>query len=156
ENGWSLKKLHRLILTSAAYRQSGQHPDMDKLHQVDPNNGLLAYFPPRRLAAEEIRDAMLAASGELNLEMGGPGIFPEINWEVALQPRHVMGSVAPAYQPSPRPRQRNRRTLYAFRYRNLADPIQEVFNRPGSEISCDRRDESTVTPQVFALLNSTF
>jgi hypothetical protein len=156
ENGWSLKKLHRLILTSAAYRQSGQHPDMEKLHQVDPNNGLLAYFPPRRLAAEEIRDAMLAAGGELNSEMGGPGIFPEINWEVALQPRHVMGSVAPAYQPSPRPRQRNRRTLYAFRYRNLADPIQEVFNRPGSEISCERRDESTVTPQVFALFNGTF
>jgi hypothetical protein len=156
EHGWSLKQLHRLILTSAAYQQSGHHPDMDKLHQADPNNDLLAYFPPRRLAAEEIRDAMLAVSGEFNPEMGGPGIFPEINWEVALQPRHIMGSVAPAYQPSPQPRQRNRRTLYAFRYRNLADPMLEVFNRPGSEISCERRDETTVTPQVFALYNSAF
>jgi hypothetical protein len=156
EHGWSLKQLHRLIMTSAAYQQSGHHPDMEKLHQADPNNELLAYFPPRRLAAEEIRDAMLAVSGELNPEMGGPGVFPEINWEVALQPRHIMGSVAPAYQPSPQPRQRNRRTLYAFRYRNLSDPMQEVFNRPGSEVSCDRRDETTVTPQVFALFNSTF
>jgi hypothetical protein len=156
EHGWSLKQLHRLILTSAAYQQSGHHADMEKLHQVDPNNELLAYFPPRRRAAEEIRDAMLAASGELNPEMAGPGVFPEINWEVALQPRHVMGSVAPAYLPSQEPRQRNRRTLYAFRYRNFADPMQDVFNRPGSEVSCERRDETTVAPQVFALYNSTF
>jgi hypothetical protein len=156
EHDWSLKQLHRLILNSATYQQSGHHPEMERLQQLDPNNELLVYFPPRRLAAEEIRDAMIAVSGELNPEMGGPGVFPEINWEVALQPRHIMGSVAPAYQPSPQPRQRNRRTLYTFRYRNLADPIQEVFNRPGSEISCERRDETTVTPQVFALYNSTF
>ncbi len=156
DHGWSLQKLHRLIMTSAAYQQSGQHPDAAELQQADPNNELLAYFPPRRLAAEEIRDGLLAVSGELNREFGGPGIFPEINWEVALQPRHVMGSVAPAYQPSPRPEQRNRRMLYAFRYRTLSDPLQEVFNRPGSETSCERRDETTVTPQVFALYNGAF
>ncbi len=99
---------------------------------------------------------MMAASGELNPEMSGPGTFPEINWEVALQPRHIMGSVAPAYLPSPTPRERNRRTLYAFRYRTLPDPMLEVFNRPGSEASCERRDETTVTPQAFALFNSQF
>src|SRR5262249_53867679 len=148
ENGWSVKKLHRLLLTSAAYQQSSLHPDAPTLQRVDPNNDLLAHYPPRRLAAEEIRDALLAVSGELNRELGGPGVFPEINWDVALQPRHIMGSVAPAYQPSPRPEQRSRRTLYAFRYRTLADPLQEVFNRPGSETSCERRDETTVTPQV--------
>jgi hypothetical protein len=136
DNGWSIKKLHRLILTSSTYQR--------------------ADFPPRRLAAEEIRDAMLLASGELNDEMGGPGVFPELNWEVAHQPRHIMGSVAPAYQPSATPRQRNRRTIYAFRYRTLADPMLEVLNRPGSELSCERRDETTVTPQAFALFNSAF
>lgn len=156
EHGWSLKKLHQMIMTSSAYQQSGQHPDSDKLQAVDPNNELLAYFPSRRLTAEELRDVMLAVSGELNPDLGGPGIFPEINWEVAQQPRHIMGSVAPAYQPSPRPQQRNRRTIYAFRYRTLSDPMLEVFNRPGSEVSCERRDETTVTPQVFALFNSTF
>ncbi len=156
EHSWSLKKLHRLILTSEAYRQAGEHPEMDRLRTLDPNNELLAYFSPRRLSAEEIRDTMLAISGELNREVGGPGVFPEINWEVALQPRHVMGSVAPAYQPSPTPQQRNRRTLYAFRQRTLTDPIQEVFNRPGSETSCECRDQTTVTPQVFALFNSAF
>jgi mono/diheme cytochrome c family protein len=156
ERGWSLKKLHRLIVTSATYRQAGEHPEMTRLAAVDARNELLAYFPPRRLAAEEIRDAILAATGELNAEAGGPGIFPEINWEVAFQPRHIMGSVAPAYQPSRTPAERNRRTIYAFRYRTLTDPILEVFNRPGTEMSCERRDETTVTPQVFALFNSEF
>jgi mono/diheme cytochrome c family protein len=156
DNGWSLKKLHKLILTSAAWQQASQRPDLGKLQAVDAKNSLLAYFPPRRLAAEEIRDAMLAASGELNLQMGGPGVFPELNWEVALQPRHIMGSVPPAYVPSLTPAERNRRTLYAFRIRTLADPLLEVLNRPSSETSCERRDETTVTPQVFALFNSEF
>jgi hypothetical protein len=156
EHGWSLKKLHALIMTSAAYQRSGLHPDMKRLQDVDAKNELLAVFSPRRLAAEEIRDAMLAVTGELNPAMGGPGVFPEINWEVAFQPRHIMGSIAPAYQPSPRPDQRNRRTIYAFRYRTFSDPFLEVFNRPGCETSCERRDATTVTPQVFALFNSQF
>jgi hypothetical protein len=156
DEGWSINKLHRLIVSSATYRQAGEHPDIEKLLQVDPKNALLAYFPSRRLAAEELRDAMLAASGELNPEMGGPGVFPEIHWEVALQPRHIMGSVAPAYLPSRTPGERNRRTIYAFRLRTLADPMLEVFNRPLTEVSCDRRDETTVTPQVFALFNGQF
>ena len=156
DNGWSLKKLHKLVLTSDAWRQSSERPDLDRLRTLDSKNSLLAYYPPRRLAAEEIRDAMLAASGELNLELGGPGVFPELNWEVALQPRHIMGSVAPAYVPSKTPAERNRRTLYAFRIRTLADPLLEVLNRPLSETSCERRDETTVTPQVFALFNSEF
>jgi hypothetical protein len=154
EHGWSLKRLHELIVTSQAYQQASERPDIDNTREMDSRNDLLAYFPPRRLSAEEIRDASLAASGELNRELGGPGVFPELNWEVALQPRHIMGSVAPAYLPSPTPAERNRRTLYAFRIRTLADPVHEVLNRPGSETSCERRDETTVTPQVFALMNS--
>jgi hypothetical protein len=156
EQGWSIKKLHRLIVTSQAHRQASTHGDIKKLQAVDPKNQWLAYFPARRLAAEEIRDAMLVASGELNLHAGGPGFFPEINWEVALQPRHVMGSVAPAYLPSLTPQERHRRTLYAMRIRTLADPLLEVFNRPGSDASCDRRDQTTVVSQAFALFNSTF
>jgi hypothetical protein len=156
ENGSSIKKLHRLLMTSEAYRRSGAPPDPAKLARVDPSNDLLSVFPPRRLAAEEIRDAMLAVSGELRPERGGPGVFPEIHWEVALQPRHVMGGPAPSYQPSPRPEERHRRTIYAYRTRTLADPMLEVFNRPGTEMSCERRDETTVTPQAFALFNGQF
>ena len=156
ENGWSIKKLHRLLMSSDAYRRAGAPPDPEAFARLDPSNDLLSVYPPRRLAAEEIRDAMLAVSGELRREQGGPGVFPEINWEVALQPRHVMGGPAPAYQPSPRPDERHRRTLYAYRTRTLADPMLEVFNRPGTEMSCERRDETTVTPQAFALFNGQF
>jgi hypothetical protein len=173
ENGWSLKKLHTLIMTSATYQQSSEPGGRGSTRapsssgksqgaggtmpsQVDPKNELLSHFPTRRLAAEELRDAMLAVTGELNQQTGGPGVFPEINWEIAFQPRHIMGSVAPAYQPSPTPAERNRRTLYAFRYRTLPDPMLEVFNRPGSETSCERRDATTVTPQVFSLFNGEF
>ncbi|HEX2054161.1 MAG TPA: DUF1553 domain-containing protein, partial [Actinomycetota bacterium] len=74
-NGWSIKKLHRLIMTSEAYRRSGEHPDPERLAELDPNNELLARFAARRLTAEELRDAMLAATGELSTAMGGPGVF---------------------------------------------------------------------------------
>lgn len=153
EGGWSVKALHRLILTSDTYRRSARHPHPDAVTKADPNAELLAAYPVRRLSAEEIRDAMLAASGELNLAIGGTPVFPEINLEAALQPRYVMSGVAAAYQPSPTPAERHRRTLYSFRMRGLADPLLEVFNRPGSDLSCDRRDSTTVTPQVFALFN---
>jgi mono/diheme cytochrome c family protein len=156
EHDWSIKQLHRLIMTSATYQEASDHPDRDQIDTIDPTDSLLAHFPPRRLAAEEIRDSLLAITGELNPEMGGPGVFPEINWEVATQPRHIMGSVAPAYLPSKTPQERNRRTIYAFRYRTLPDPFLEVFNRPGCDTSCESRDQTTVTPQAFALLNSEF
>lgn len=153
EHDWSIKKLHQLILRSATYQQSGNHPQRERLAQMDPKNSLHAFHSPRRLAAEEIRDAMLAITGELNRERGGPGVFPEINWEVALQPRHIMGSTAPAYQPSPKPEDRNRRTIYAFRHRTLPDPMLEVLNRPGADVSCPKRDETTVVTQVFSIFN---
>lgn len=156
DNGWSVKKLDRFIMSSTAYRQSGTRPDLAAIAEKDSANQWLSHFPVRRLTAEEIRDSLLAITGELNRELGGLGVFPKINWEVAGQPRHVMGSVAPAYTPSLTPAERNRRSLYAFRYRTLADPFMEVFNQPVSETSCERRDETTVATQAFALFNSEF
>lgn len=153
ENGYSIKKLHQLIMTSAAYQRSGVHPDRAKIEKLDPNNTLLSHFKPRRLVAEELKDAMLFLSGELNPKVGGFPIRPEINQEVALQPRHTMGSIAPAYQPSRTPKERNRRTIYAEKYRTLIDPDLQVFNAPGADLSCENRSESTVTPQVFTLFN---
>ena len=154
ENGWSVKAMHRLIMTSNTYQQASEHAKIEKARTVDPDNKLLSYFNPRRLSAEELRDAMLWASGELNIEMGGLPASPEINMEVALQPRHIMGSVAPAYQPSRTPSERNRRTIYTYQYRGLPNPLLEVFNQPSSDISCERRTTSSVTPQVFTLMNS--
>jgi hypothetical protein len=154
ENGWSLKALHREIMLSDAYQRAGQPVNAEQVAKSDPNNSLLSWFPPRRLSGEEIRDSMLAISGELNREMGGVPVRPEINREVAFQPRHVMGSVAPAYQPSRTPEQRHRRTIYALKIRTLRDPMMEVFDQPNADSSCERRTESTVTPQVFSLFNS--
>jgi len=152
--GWSIKQLHRLILTSQAYRRSSQHPDFPALEKTDPQRQLYAVFVPRRLAAEELRDAMLMLSGELNLVLGGIPARPDMNLEAALQPRLIMGSFAPAYVPHANPSQRNRRTIYALKLRGLRDPFLEVFNQPSPDISCELRDQSNVTPQVFSLLNS--
>ena len=112
-----------------------------------------AAFKPRRLTAEELRDSMLAASGELNFTMGGIPARPEINLEAALQPRQVMGTFAAAWQPNPRPEQRHRRSIYALKIRGLRDPFMEVFNEPSPEFSCEARDASNVTPQVFSMFN---
>ena len=151
--GWSIKSLHRLIMTSAAYRRCGSPPDPAAADRLDSENRLLTWYPPRRLSAEEIRDAMLAVSGELNSALGGLPARPEINREIAFQPRHVMGSVTPAYQPSKLPGERNRRTLYALRIRTLRDPLLEVFDQPSPDLSCERRSQSTIAPQAFSLFN---
>jgi len=154
ENGWTLKRLHRLIMMSETYRQSGKHPDMDTLAAEDPNNDLFAFYPPRRLSAEELRDGMLKITGELNTKMGGLPVMPEINMEVALQPRMIQFSLAPAHQPFRTPEARNRRSIYAYRVRGQADPFLELFNQPNPNESCEARDSVSVSPQAFTLLNS--
>ena len=153
EQGWSFKKLHRVIMTSDVYRRSSAHPDRKLLAEKDPAGTSYAVFAPRRLTAEELRDAMLTATGELNATLGGIPNRPEMNLEAALQPRQVMGTFASAWIPNPLPAQRHRRSLYALKIRGLPDPAMEVFNQPTPDFSCERRDASTVTPQVFSLFN---
>jgi hypothetical protein len=80
--------------------------------------------------------------------------MPEINLEVALQPRMIQFSIAPAYQPSRNPEDRNRRSIYAYRVRGQADPFMEVMNLPNPNESCESRDTAAVSPQAFTLLNS--
>lgn len=154
ENEWSIKSLHRLIMNSAAYRRSSSlelsHADREQLEQH------YAVFKPRRLTAEEMRDSMLAVTGELNRTLGGIPNRPEINQEAALQPRQVMGTFAAAWVPNPLPAQRHRRSLYALKLRGLVDPDLEVFNAPTADFSCERRDVSSVTPQAFTLMNGHF
>ena len=154
ENGWKFKHLHRVIMMSDAYRRSGRYTDLKQLDTVDPNNELLARFAPRRLTAEELRDSMLMVTGELNPEIGGVPIMPEINMEVALQPRMIQFSIAPAHQPSRTPQERNRRSIYAYRVRGQADPFLEIMNLPNPNESCQTRDTAVVTPQAFTLMNS--
>jgi hypothetical protein len=145
--------MHRVIMNSEAYRRSAKHPDLKELADKDPTGTSYAVFKPRRLTAEELRDAMLTVTGELNPVLGGIPNRPEINLEAALQPRQVMGTFAAAWTPNPLPEQRHRRSLYASKTRGLPDPLQEVFNAPSPDFSCERREASTVTPQVFSLFN---
>ena len=154
EGGWKIKRLHKIIMMSDTYQQGNSHSKLDKLREVDPNNHLLAMYEPRRLTAEELRDGMLSITGELNTEMGGLPIMPEINMEVALQPRMIQFSIAPAHQPSKTPEQRNRRSIYAYRVRGQADPFLELFNQPNPNDSCEMRDSVSVSPQAFTLMNS--
>lgn len=152
-SGWSIKSMHRLIMTSAAYRRSSAGLPADQAAK-DTDGSSYARFLPRRMTAEEVRDSLLAVSGELNRTMGGVPARPELNLEVALQPRQVMGGVAMAYEPDPTPAQRHRRTIYTERIRTLRDPLLEVFNQPNLDISSERRDASTIAPQAFSLFNS--
>ena len=154
ENGWKFKRLHKLIMSSKTYRMGTKHPKIEKLKNIDPDNRLLAYREPRRLSAEELRDSMLVSSGELNREIGGLPVMPEINMEVALQPRMIQFSLAPAYQPSKWQKDRNRRTIYAYRVRGQPDPFLELFNQPNPNDSCEERVSESVSPQAFTLMNS--
>lgn len=150
EKGWSVKEMHRLIMTSAAYRRTS-FPTRSKADELE--NSSYVTFKPRRLMAEELREAMLSITGELNPTLGGIPNRPEINIEVAMQPRMVMGTFAAAWVPNPLPQQRHRRSLYALKIRGLRDPFMEVFNEPAPDFSCEAREVSTVTPQVFSLFN---
>jgi mono/diheme cytochrome c family protein len=154
EHDWSVKKLNELILSSATYRRSSRHPKLESLDSKDPNRDLYATYLPRRLTAEALRDSMLAASGELNRQVGGIPCRPDINLEVAMQPRQIMGGTASVYEPDPLPEQRNRRSVYAKKIRGLRDPFLEAFNQPGPDKSCELRETSTVAPQALTLLNA--
>lgn len=151
--GRSFKELHRLIMSSAAYRRDSRHPEPEAVARLDPKGRGYAVYTARRLTAEELRDAMLAATGELNPMLGGIPCRPEINPEAGLQPRQVMGTFAAAWTPNPLPAERHRRSLYVLRLRGLPDPRMEIFNQPGADFSCERREESVVAPQAFALFN---
>jgi hypothetical protein len=154
--GWSVKAMHRLLMNSDAYRRAAVHPQLAVVKQADPENHLLAFFPARRLEAEELRDAILQVTGELDLTVGGPPVFPEINEDLMTQPRLIMGTVAPAWEASPTKAQRNRRTIYTFQQRSLINPLVEVFNGANPNESCEFRRASTIAPQVFNLFNSQF
>ena len=156
EKGWSFKAMHRHIMMSDAYQRSATNATTVATHlelSRDAMETAYVVFKPRRLTAEELRDAMLRASGEWNPQIGGIPNRPEINLEAAFQPRQVMGTFAAAWVPNPLPEQRHRRSLYALKTRGQRDPFMEVFNEPGPDFSCEARDVSIVTPQVFSLLN---
>ncbi len=143
-SGWSLKRMHRLMMTSDAYRQAADH--RPEPARVDPFNKLLWRFPAERLEGEVIRDSMLAVSGRLNTAVGGPSVYPALppgaaeprgGWEVP-ESRHAQ----------------DRRSVYVFVRRNSRYPMLESFDMPDTHESCARRSTTTTAPQALSLLNS--
>ena len=149
ESGWSTKHVHRLILTSSAYRQASHNPAQEERGmQQDASNRLLWRGPRRRLGAEEVRDAMLAAAGELNLAYGGKSVMLPVEDALVDLLYDPTQWRVPADQA-----QHRRRSIYLIAKRNLRLPFMEVFDQPALLTSCARRESSTHAPQSLELLN---
>jgi hypothetical protein len=149
-HGWKLKRLHRMIVLSAAYRQ-GSSFDPEKA-KADPDNRLLGRMRPRRLEAEALRDALLAVSGTLNPEMYGPAFKAPISPD-AMVARNVKSPYPTDVADSPAVR---KRSVYLFHKRVIPYPLLQAFDAPDAQQCTGRRDVTTVTPQALALLNDPF
>ena len=149
--GWSLKKLHKLILTSNTYKQSSRSNPIAL--KADPRNDLLWRFDMRRLTAEEIRDSVLAVSGNLNPALYGPSIYPDIPQEV-LHGQSVPGK--DWYPDRMRPEDKARRSIYVFVKRSLVFPLLDTFDLAETDRTTPVRFASTQPTQALTLLNGAF
>ncbi len=142
---WSLKAMHRLIVTSAAYRQSSRH--RDDAAKLDPTNRLLARQHRLRLESEVVRDVCLAASGLWNRALGGPPVFPP-----QPQGSSRLGHSKRSWVAS-QGEDRFRRGLYTHFWRSTPHPALMVFDSPNGITTCTRRSRSTSPLQALTLLN---
>ncbi|MCA9215381.1 MAG: DUF1553 domain-containing protein, partial [Planctomycetales bacterium] len=143
QSGWSVKAMHRLIMSSATYQQSSEHDEIAA--ELDPDAKLLWRFNRRRLSAEEIRDAMLFVSGGLDLTMGGPHPFPAENSWGFTQHNPFYG----VYDS-------NRRSVYLMQQRLKKHPFLSLFDGADVNVSTARRQLTTVPIQALYLMNSEF
>jgi hypothetical protein len=143
ENGWSIKKMHRLIMLSNAYQRSSAYNA--EAVKVDPQNKLVWCYNRHRLEGETIRDAVLEISGRLNLKMGGPGVFPPMPPGVVTRG---------GWKKDEDPSEALRRSVYVFVRRNTRYPMFEVFDMPDTHESCARRNTTITAPQALELLNN--
>jgi hypothetical protein len=150
DGGWHLKRVHKLIMLSGAYRQSSRVANQRGV-AVDPGNTLLWRQNMRRLEAEVIRDSILTTTGRLNMTMGGRGIFPEQPPEVlATQSRPGAGWGNSSEE------ERSRRSVYVFVKRTLGVPFLESLDFPVPDKPEPARPTTTIAPQSLILLNSRF
>jgi len=150
ENGWSMKKLTKLIVLSNVYKQSTD--SQPKAAEADPDNKLLWRYSRHRLEAEAIRDSMLQVSGLLNTKMSGPGVFPPVppGAVSALSASAAAGGWSSEKDPA----QNNRRSVYIFVRRNLRYPMLQEFDTPNTFEAWHTR-KNTVTPsQSLDILNN--
>lgn len=147
ETDWHLKSLHRLLVLSDAYQQATHRLASADLPAGAASSRAVRY-QPRRLSAEELRDAMLAVSGKLNRKAGGPSVLVPVDHDL----------VALLYKPSqwvvsPDSSEHDRRSIYLIAKRNLRLPFFDNLDAPALQTSCARRESSTHPPQALELLN---
>src|SRR5439155_13338278 len=136
EHGWSLKRLHRLIVSSATYQQSSRVTP--ELLARDPANRLLARAPRFRMEAVAVREIALGASGLLNARLGGPRVHPPAPDFLFVPP----ASYGPKVWKAEQGPDRYRRALYTFRFRSVPYPVLTTFDAPNGEFACVRRVRS--------------
>ena len=149
DRGWSIKEMHRLLMTSRSY-QMAITPSDDGLAN-DPANDFFWRFNPRRLTAEEIRDSILTATGELNLQVGGPSVYVDLPAEVLA----TSSTKAGKWGTSPIAQQ-NRRSIYVKLKRSLMPPMFADFDLTDVDNPCPVRFTTTVPTQALAMLHSDF
>lgn len=147
DSSWDIKRLHRLIVNSATYRQSSKVTP--ELHAKDPFNRLLARGPRLRVDAEIVRDVALAACGLLDPTVGGPSVFPPAPDFLFLPP----ASYGPKTWGTDKGSGQFRRALYTFRYRSIPYPALQAFDAPNGDFSCVRRSRSNTPLQALTSLN---
>ena len=149
DGGWKLKRFHKLILMSATWQMSSR-VDPEK-YATDPDNRLLWRFNMRRLGSEEVRDSMLAVTGELNLQQGGPSVYAPIA-QAVLQGQSRPGA---GWGKSPED-QAARRSIYVHVKRSLLVPILQMHDQADTDSSCPVRYVTTVPTQSLGMLNGEF
>ena len=157
-NGWSVKRLHRQIVTSATYRQTA-FPVADQMREGsarDTDNTLYWRQNARRLSAEQLRDSLLATAGSLEFKPGGAPIWPDLDPEI-LQANPAFlddnETRTKGWYPSPKSEQFVR-SVFLIQKRTVRVPFMETFDLPENSSSCPRRTVSIVAPQALSLLNS--
>lgn len=158
-NRWKLKRIHRLIATSATYRQSSaanslsaiRDPQSKNPQSEDPYNRLLARGARFRVDAELVRDIALSVSGLLNPKLGGASVYPPAPGFLFERPF----SYGPKVWQEEKGENRYRRALYTFRYRSVPYPMLQAFDAPTGDISCVRRTRSNSPLQALTTLNET-
>jgi hypothetical protein len=148
---WSLKAMHRLIMTSETYRRSANASK--EAREKDPNNLLLSFMSRRRLSSEELRDAALQSAGALNPKMGGIPVVPPLDREELYG---ITGNPASSWYVTANAAEHNRRSIYLLVRRNFRQPMFEAFDAPDGVLSCARRSESTTATQSLTMLNGRF
>jgi hypothetical protein len=145
QSPWSLKRMHKLILLSATYRQSSAFNK--EAAAVDADNALLWRYAPRRLEGEIIRDAMLAISGKLNPQMGGPSFFPFKVTNHGSDFYHLIDEDRPEF---------NRRTIYRAHINSGKSPMMDALDCPDPSVKVPARRVTTTPLAALALMNNSF